>query len=585
MKPRSARSLVESKTRWVLTPVADDLVKRIAAELGLSPPLARVVASRAEDCEPDLLLRNDLDDMSSPYTLGGIEAAIERLERALAQEERIFIHGDFDVDGLTSAALLYRALKALNAREVKVEIGDRARGHGLSPGAVQRIIDGGFGLLITTDCGISDVEAVKTLQDQGVDVIITDHHHLPVALPPAYAIINPRQLDCAYPNAHLAAVGVIYQTVSALFDHLGSGAETARRYLDLAMLGTVGDLVPLVRAGCVENRILVKGGLELLAGGGGCVGVRVLIDKLALDPQRLTAGELSYIVIPKLNAANRVGDPRVAFLLLTTDDEKRADYWADGLIEYNRDRQLAQEEMRAEAEEELARAFDPERDRAIVLSRKGWNPGVIGLVASDLVEKFYLPTLLISEGDRIARASARSIPEFSIIEALARHRHLFERYGGHHMAAGFSIRRDRIPRLKEELGAYAREKLAELRGPLQAIDAELRPDEISLDLYHEIQRLGPFGMGNRSPRLLLRDAWVVEARTVGGEGKHLKVKLAAEDREFDAIGFNFGEHIAGICRAGRVDLVFKLGRDDWNGRAKAQLTLVDVLEPTLERVS
>ena len=579
--PPVRKSLLQGGRRWVLPGVREEDARGLAAQLGVSLAVARVIVTRAQGGEPAKLLENDLSAISSPFALQGVEQAVERIELALQRNEKIFLHGDFDVDGLTSTALLYKALRRLGAapQQLKVEIEDRERGHGLNPDVVRQVIEQGFQLLITTDCGISDVECIEALHRRGVDVIITDHHQPPEALPAACAIVNPKQTGCRYPNPDLAAVGVAFQTVAALFERLGLGRETAYEYLDLAMLGTVGDLVPLVRNGSVENRILVKAGLDLLAQGGGTLGLRVLLEKLSLNPKRLTAGELSYIVIPKLNAANRVGDPRVAFLLLTTDDLQKADYWASILIDYNTDRQIAQEDLRYQAEELIREQVDLKRDKIIILSGRYWNPGIIGLVASDLVEKYYLPTILISEGDELARGSGRSIYEFNLIESLTRHKELFERYGGHHMAAGFSIKLERVPQLKERLRAYAREVLADFEGPTLTIDAELQPEEISLALYDELQRLGPFGVGNPAPRFLLRGAWVYDARAVGSRGKHLKLKLKAGERDLEAIGFDFGPHLVEIYRAGRVDLVFKLDRNSWNGRARIQLELLDVLEP------
>ena len=578
MSPISTRSLVASGNRWTFEPVSDDRVAYLARELGLSPPLARVLASRCDEGRAHELLCNDLSALASPFDFQGIDDALARIEQALDRNERVFIHGDFDVDGLTSSALLYRALRQLGAAEVKAEIGDRQRGHGLCPQVIQRLIRERYDLLITTDCGISDVDEIQTLRDHGIDTVITDHHEPPEVLPPARAIVNPRQADCRYPNAHLAAVGVIFQTISALLENRGHGRESARSYLDLAMLGTVGDLVPLVRGTCVENRALVQSGLNLLAEGGGTLGLRVLIDKLDLDFESLTAGELSYIVIPKLNAANRVGDPRVAFLLLTTEDPDRAEYLAEVLIDYNRDRRKAQESLREQTESMLESEIDLQRDRSIVLAGEGWNPGVIGLVASDLVEAYHLPTILISAGEDVARASCRSIREFNMIAALTQHAELFERFGGHHMAAGFSIQPDRIPEFQQTFGEYAREALADLANPVQKIDAELGAEEISLDLYDEMQRLGPFGMGNRSPRFLLRGASVVEGRAVGADGKHLKLKLAAGSREIDAIGFTYGPYLPNVDRS-CIDVVFKLSRDTWNGETSVQLSMLDVLEP------
>lgn len=584
METLGGRSLIDSNVQWLPPTLPQARAEALAAGENVSPPMARVLLSRSRGRNPHRLLQNELADLSSPFELRGMERVVERIEQALVRDEQIFIHGDFDVDGLTSAALLYRVLRRLGARNVKVEIGDRARGHGLSPEVVQRAADHGVQLFLTTDCGISDVECVKALRAEGMSVILTDHHSPPEELPPADAIVNPKQTSCSYPNANLAAVGVIYQTASALFEHLGKGgAHDEREFLDLAMLGTVGDLVPLVSAECMENRILVKGGLDRLARGEGTLGVKVLLEKLALDPRKLTAGEVSYAVAPKLNAANRVGDPRVAFLLLTTEDLERAEYWAGILLQYNRDRQRVQETMRARAEELLEREIDLKREKAIILSERGWNPGVIGLVASDLVDACYLPTILISEDGDAARASARSIVEFNMIEGLTRHRHLFERFGGHHMAAGFSMAREQVPRLKEEFSAYARDQLDGLRGPVRSIDGELCPEEITLELHRELQRLGPFGVGNGSPRFLLQDARVVEARAVGSGGKHLKMRISAGGRELNTIGFDMGAHIAQVYGAGPIDVVFKLARDDWNGRSSVQLEVLDILESQPQR--
>ncbi len=579
---QARRSLVQSGRCWVLPEVQEAEALRLSRRLGVSPATARVLAARARGGDPAKLLEDDLEAIGSPFALAGVERAVERIRRALDRRERIFLHGDFDVDGLTSTALFYKALRRLGAApgQLKVEIEDRERGHGLNPDVVRHVVEGGFRLLITADCGISDVECIEALRRHGVDVIVTDHHQPPEALPPACAIVNPKQEGCRYPNPELAAVGVAFQTVAALFERLGPGREAAYEYLDLVLLGTVGDLVPLVRDGRVENRVLVKAGLELLAQGGGTLGLRVLLEKLSLDPKRLTAGELSYIVIPKLNAANRVGDPRVAFLLLTTEDPRKADYWASILIDYNTDRQLMQGELRAQAEAQLREQADLERDKIIILSGRGWNPGIIGLVASDLVEKYYRPTILISEGEGLARGSGRSIVEFNLIEGLARHKELFERYGGHPMAAGFSMRPERIPELRERLRAYAQDVLAGFEGPTLPIDAELRPEEVSLALYEELQRLGPFGVGNPAPRFLLKGAWVCEARAVGSGGKHLKLRLKAGDRVLEAIGFDLGPHWVEVYRAGRVDLVCKLDRDSWNGRTRVRLELLDVLEPS-----
>lgn len=553
-------------------------MERILKELGCSRAFAKVLAARSAE-DPKKLLSSELSDLHSPYALLGIPQAIERIERALSRNERIFIHGDFDVDGLTSAAVLYLGLKRLGFKELKVEIEDRERGHGLNPDVVRRVIDEKFKLLITSDCGVSDFECVTLLQQSGVDVIITDHHHVPQRLPPAIAIINPKQKGCHYPNKDIAAVGVVFQLLRALYERLSLLAEEAYKFLDLVMLGTVADLVPLTRDGQVENKILVAQGLKLLAEGKGSLGLRVLIERLSLNAKKLTVGELSYILVPKLNAANRVGDPRVAFLLLTTQEVKRAEYLSEILLDYNDDRQTAQDDLRNQAEELIRNGgVDLEKDKIIILEGKYWNPGIIGLVASDLVEKYYLPVVLVSVGDAESRASARSIVEFDMIESLEAHRELFIKYGGHQMAAGFSIKNENLQLLKQRLSEYARRQLADLEGPTSTIDGILEPQEISLDLYEEIQQLAPFGIGNPEPRFLLKSVKITEAQTVGNGGKHLKLKVSTDDLTFDCIGFDLGDYVSEIYSTGRVDLVSKLRKDAWRGKERLQLELEDVLK-------
>jgi single-stranded-DNA-specific exonuclease len=504
--------------------------------------------------------------------------AVERLLHALDKGEKIFIHGDFDVDGLSGTALLYLGLKRAGFQELKVELEDRERGHGLNRGVVERVTREGFTLLVTTDCGTSDPDYIAELERGGVNVILTDHHQPLPQLPSAAVTINPRLEGCGYPNKALAGVGVTFQLLRGLYERLDMGDE-AGEFLDLVMLGTVADLVPLVDDGQAENKALVTQGLRLLAEGGGRLGLRTLIAKVGLDPTRLTAGEVGYIVAPKLNAANRVGDPRVAFLLLTTESRERAEYLAGILIDYNRDRQIAQEDLLYQAEELIrGGAADLRRDKIIILEGDYWNLGIIGLVASELVERYWRPAILISRGERESRASGRSIPQFNLITSLERFNYLLLRYGGHQMAAGFSIDNRNISPLKKGLYAYTNEQLADLDGPTSRIDTPLEPEEIELKLYEEIQHLAPFGMGNPEPRFLLPRARLLAVDIVGGSGNHLKCRAAVGEQEFECIGFEMGRYASRLWDLEEVGLVFKLGRDDWLGRGTVQLELEDFVQ-------
>ncbi len=565
------RSLFTSR-RWQLPPAEPEEAPLLAQKLGCSPALARV-----------LLRRKGLElesKVSSPWAFAEMEKAVERLLLAKEKGEPVFLHGDFDVDGLTGTALLYLGLRKVGFQGLKVELEDRERGHGLNHEVVARLIREGFRLLVTIDCGTSDPDLISELEAAGVNVIVTDHHQPLKRLLQAAAFLNPRA-DQGYPNRTLAGVGVAYQLLRGLYERLGLTAQEAEGFLDLVMLGTVADLVPLVADGQAENKALVARGLELLAAGGGRLGLRTLIEKVGLDPARLTAGEVSYIVAPKLNAANRVGDPRVAFLLLTTESRQRAEYLAEVLLDYNRDRQIAQDDLLFQAEELIrAGAADPKRDKIIILEGAYWNPGIIGLVASDLVERYYCPAILISRGERTSRASGRSIPEFDLITSFERFGHLLLRYGGHQLAAGFSIENRNIPPLREGLATYAKEQLAGLEGPTSKIDTTLAAEEIDLALYEEVQRLAPFGMGNPEPRFLLPRVRLSSIELVGSGGDHLRCRLLAGEQEFEAIGFGMGAYASRLWELGEVGVIFKLGRDAWLGQVKVQLELEDFVPPS-----
>lgn len=567
-----------SSRRWRLRECPAEYALQLARELRCAAPLARVLVIRAPD-SPLEILNHDASRLYSPWEMKGLKEAVARLARAIRQREKIFIHGDFDVDGITSTALLYRGLQKLGAPEIKVELSDRERGHGLSETVVQRLIAEGFSVLITADCGISDIELVRTLQMRQIDVILTDHHHPPAELPPAYAIINPKQPHCAYPYKDLAAVGIVFQLLKGLYEQHGLPSSSCEEFLDLVLLGTVGDLVPLVRNGQAENQRLVTSGLKQLSSGqGSSLGLRVLIEKLSLDFKRLTPGDVGYIIVPKLNAANRVGDPRVAFLLLTTQDPQRADFLADTLLAYNQDRQIAQDDLLYQAEELLRQEPHWQEERLILLAGRYWNPGLLGLVASELVEKYYRPTILLAMGTELSRASCRSISRFDMMAALEGHRDLLERYGGHAMAAGFSIRNEKIPVLKERLWRYAREVLADLESPISEIETELTAEEITLETYNDLQRLAPFGIGHPTPRFLLRGARIKQPRTVGNNGHHLKCLIEVGGRTIGAIGFSLGEHVELLEKRETIDLVFKLSCDAWSGRAQVQLEIEDIVE-------
>jgi len=514
-----------------------------------------------------------------PSELDHIDVAVARLVRALERQEAVFVHGDFDVDGITSTALFYLGLKALGLQRVKVEIEDRQRGHGLNEAIVRRLINEKFSLLVTTDCGISDVEAVGALDAAGVDTIVTDHHQPPDALPQALALVNPKLPGNRYPNKELAGVGVAFQLLRALYEALGRDPEEALRFLDLVTLGTVADLVPLVQGSEVENHKLVRAGLKQMASGQGNLGLRTLMQQLGLDLSKPSAGQLSFSVAPHLNAANRVGDPRVALLLLTTQNVGLAEYLSETLVAYNMDRKRSQSRLNAQVDGAIeAGQIDLGQERLVWLEGRAWNPGILGLVASYVVDHYGLPAVLISKEGALGRASARSVRGFNMMDCLKCCQDVFTRYGGHTMAAGFTIRTKDLDRARRAVLGYAKQHNGSKETSVRDIDTELHPEQITLELYRELQRMAPFGTGNPQPKFLLSRVQLKGLKTVGG-GKHLKCFAEANGCTFETIGFSMGRYVEQLADRDEVSLVFKVERNEWMGRIKVQLELADVVEP------
>lgn len=571
------KSLIRKGRDWRIAPLPDEsLVERIQASLPCARPFAILLARRGGD-DWERLIDPGFHNLHSPFALQGMEDGIFRLVEAVRNEERLFIHGDFDVDGLTGAAVLYQGLLPLFPKgRIKVEVGNRACGHGLSPEFVSRATAEGFTLVVTVDCGISNVEEIKQLRKAGIDVILTDHHIPGVKLPPAVAIIDPQQPGEAYPNRSLAGVGVAYKLICALYERLGH--PLPHHLLDLVALGTLADLVPLAEGGEVENRAMVREGFLLLSRGeGSSLGLRVLMDQLSINPKRLTASDVSYIIAPKLNAANRTGDPKVAFLLLTTGVPKRAEYLTEVLLDYNRDREIAQDDLISQAEERMAEeGIDPRQDGMIILQGRYWNEGILGLVASNLADRYRVPTIIISQGDRVSRASCRSVDGFDMAACLKAHADLLLHYGGHRMAAGFSVSNEILPTLHERLLDYVAR-----RGPdrpataARWIDAEITIDQIDMRLYTNIRSLSPYGPGNPSPLLLLRNCAFEGLSMVGARQQHLKGKVVQDGFLLPFIAFRMGRHIDTFEEARQASLVFSAGFDSWQG--SLQLEAVDLV--------
>ena len=566
------RSVLRGGREWTIASGPDEAhIERIRASLGCARPFAVLLAQRG-GASWESLIDPGVASFHSPYLFSNMERAVDRIVRAANSSERIFIHGDFDVDGLTGAAVLYRGLRPLLPQNtLKVDVGDRSNGHGMSRPFVLRATEEGFGLVITADCGVSNHEEIDALNKAGIDTIVTDHHLPPDPPPNALAIIDAHCKGERYPNRQLAGVGVAYKLVCALYERLGKPAP--EQLLDLVALGTVADLVPLSSNGESENRAFVREAFSLIGKGeGSSQGLRVLLDKLSVNPKKINTSDIGYLVAPKLNAANRAGDPKVAFLLLITEIPDQAEYLAEILLDYNRDREIAQNDLIAQAEEFIREEeLTPQEDGFVFVTGKYWNEGILGLVASNLAERFRVPSVVVSRGDRVSRGSCRSVGEFDISAFLEAQGDLLLQYGGHQMAAGFSVTNENLPELEECLSEYVaarREEIACLAA--EEVDTRLAIGDVDLRFYTDLTSLGPFGPGNPRPRFFLSDCTFSELTLVGNRKQHLKGQVTQNAASLPFIAFRMAKHLDAFERTEPIGLVGHTGFDDWRGNVQIQ---------------
>ncbi len=557
--------------RWLIPPV---ITPEADTALQAFPPLLRQILFNrgyATDAVARAYLKAEPDFKTDPFKLKGMDAAVERIRSALENEESIAIYGDFDVDGVTSTALLVDVLNAIGA-DVRGYIPNRFdEGYGLNNEALSQLKDEGVGLVITVDCGIRSPDEALHAQTIGLDLIITDHHHpLEGPLPPAVAVINPKQDGDAYPDKNLAGVGIAYKLAEALVSNQQSANSfQLSSLLDLVALGTVADLAPLVG----ENRFLVRRGLRQMRETQR-QGLFSLAGVADLNLAKVNATDISFRLGPRLNAAGRLDEALAAYDLLTTTDVSQAGQLAQKLDVQNRERQRITREMQAQAEE---LAVTDEKDAFLLFAaHEDFNPGVVGLAASRLTDKYYRPAIAAHIDTDTTRGSCRSIPEFHITDALDQCADILVRHGGHAAAAGFTVENKKRDELVSRLKAIAKEQLYEqdLRPTLTA-DAEIQLTEVRPDLLNALKYLEPTGYGNPDAVFVSRGVKVRHARTVGADGNHLKMVLEdGQGMSHDAIGFRLGHLKPELPE--HVDIMYIYEINEYNGRVNYQLNLKDV---------
>jgi single-stranded-DNA-specific exonuclease len=564
---------------WKLSEMPEEARARskiISDALGIPSLVADLMVQRGIEntSDAEAFLRADLMDLEDPNLLKDMEKAVERIIRGMEENEKIVVYGDYDVDGITSICVLVGVLASLGAN-VDYYIPDRVdEGYGMNSEAVRSIAKDGASLLITVDCGITAFLEVQLAESLGMDVIVTDHHEPHGELPSAVAVINPKRHDESYPFRDLAGVGVAYKLAQALLMTVKGTPEAltpADRLLDLVALGTIADVSPLVG----ENRVFAKQGLAKINRTEN-LGLRSLIQVCGLRDRMITAGTVGFVLAPRLNAAGRIGDASLCVELLLTDSPERAMAIAKFLDNVNSERQEMEMKIFEEASSMVKTCGGQPIDSVLVLANERWHPGVIGIVASRLVEEFNRPTILISlDGDE-GRGSGRSIPEFDLYKALSLCSDALLGFGGHKYAAGIAVSRHAIDGFREEINEVGRSVLSEDDFlPKVFCHQELALDEIDLDVAKGIAMLAPFGVANPTPVFLSTEVMLKEYRGVGAGGRHLKLRLSQSGREHDGIGFDLG-HLTSQMYSHRVtaiDIIYTIEVNEWNGIIRPQLNV------------
>ena len=525
------------------------------------PILTHILRRRGINTEQEIerFLFPDFSHQHDPFLLQGMDDAVARLRLAQERKERVMIHGDYDADGVTAAALMFRVLSAIGIKAY-VYIPTREDGYGLQRDGLMQAREHGCTLVVTVDCGITAVSEALAARELGLELIITDHHTPGEVLPQAVAVINPRLCTCPYPFKDLAGVGVAYKVAYALL-----GAQ-AHEFLDLVAVGTVADVAPLLG----ENRLFVHKGLELLRQPS--LGFAALMQVAGLNPKDMRAGHIGFGLAPRLNAAGRLADAALPLSMLLTRDAEKAMRMAQELEALNRERQRVELDVLT-----AALALVNPKDRAIVLCGPAWPHGVVGIVAARLVEKFYRPTILLCQDEQGQwRGSGRSIPGFDLVQALWRCADTLAKCGGHSMAAGLTLADEQLAGFRTAFLGIANALPDSLFTPRIIVDAELKMQEVDADLLTALERLAPFGVGNPEPVFCARHLTVTDKRVVGKAGEHLRLMWSTEEGSTQAgIMFKQAARSAEICVGDKIEIAFRVSREEYRGQVQLSIRLQD----------
>lgn len=566
--------------RWTTSaPPAQETVQRLMDDMRIPEPIARVLLYRGVDTSGKArqYFRPDIGQLHDPFLMDGMERAVTRVQRAMEGKERLFVFGDYDVDGTNGASMLYLFFRELGI-EADFYTPDRIKeGYGISRQGIDRAHQQGVTLFIAIDCGITAVDQVAYANSLGLDVIICDHHEAGEVLPDAHAVLDPIKPGCGYPFKFLSGCGVGFKLIQAVARRLGRESDVYK-YLDFVTLASIADIVPLVG----ENRVMAKFGLEAI-NTAPRPGIKALIEGAGIKPGKIQTGQIVFILAPRINAVGRLGDAMRAVRLLTSDDPLEASELAAVMEEENRNRRKLDEDTFLEAQQLAESLYTGNDHAALVLHDEHWHPGVVGIVASRMVEKYYKPSIMMATVDGVAKGSARSISGFDVYQALKRCEEKIIQFGGHKYAAGLTVEIARLDEFREAFNAAVRELMSEeLKTPEIRVDVDLNLADITPRFRSILGEFAPFGPGNLRPVFLTRNLEVQGTPRIVGKN-HLRFKVRQGGAAFDAIAFGMGDRMKEVAGRRDLQLVYTVEENDWtpNGDARPgettpQLKIKDV---------
>jgi single-stranded-DNA-specific exonuclease len=563
--------------RWVFTtPENEEAVSELQDQLGVPTKIARLLVLRGVDTydKAEAFFRSDLSQLHDPFLMKDMDKATSRLAEAVRNGERILVYGDYDVDGTTSTAILYIFLEEFGV-DVDFYIPHRFKeGYGINQEGIQYAIDTNTDLIVSVDCGITAVKETEQAKEQGIDVIICDHHNVGDAIPDAVAVLDPKRKDCNYPFKGLSGAGVGFKLIQGTIKKLGLADRIAFKLLDLVAISIASDIVPIED----ENRILMREGLKRI-NSEPRIGIKALLELINLSIGSITTSNIVFSIGPRINAAGRMGDATKAVKLLISDTPAEAKSRAHELESINVARRDKDSETMEEAKAMVDKNYNLDKISSMVLHHPDWHLGVIGIVASRLVDTYGRPAVMLSTVDGKIKGSARSIDGFNIYEAFKECEDLLEQFGGHEYAAGLTITQENLQEFRQRINDIAEKRLSdEDFKPELKIDAELDLSNVNMRFWKLLSQFEPFGPGNLRPIFVSRDVEVVGVPTIVGKG-HLKMKVKQNGSgAFDVIGFNMHEYLP-VIRNGddnQLNIAYSLEENEWNGRRTLQIRLRDV---------